>query len=153
MISVSTRDEDKQGSADWGLSDIKSHPSWTQTVKHIIEEFSCDTFLVQMAVRIVLIVCQGGTPVCGCTSSSSRFRSHGFRTSSDGTTTPHSCVCRLTGCPARSNISGFVTVCFVAMIPLQKIFDWGGEKLGDYLGKDLKDLLVITLSKYVFTVP
>ena len=38
------------------------------------------------------------------------------------------------------------------MIPLQKIFDWGGEKLGDYLGKDLKDLLVITLSKYVFTV-
>ena len=39
------------------------------------------------------------------------------------------------------------------MIPLQKIFDWGGEKLGDYLGKDLKDLLVITLSKYVFTDP
>ncbi|RPD56823.1 hypothetical protein L226DRAFT_574172 [Lentinus tigrinus ALCF2SS1-7] len=40
-------------------------------------------------------------------------------------------------------------LCFVAMIPLQKIFDWGGEKLGEYVGKDLKDLLVITLSNAI----
>ena len=33
------------------------------------------------------------------------------------------------------------------MIPLQKIFDWGGEQIGEYLEEDLKDLLVITLSK------
>ena len=33
------------------------------------------------------------------------------------------------------------------MIPLQKIFDWGGEQLGAYLEEDLKDLLIITLSK------
>ena len=35
------------------------------------------------------------------------------------------------------------------MIPLQKIFDWGGEELGAYLKQDLKDLVVITLSKCV----
>lgn len=40
-------------------------------------------------------------------------------------------------------------VCFVAMIPLQKIFDWGGEQMGEFLEEDLKDLLIITLSKQV----
>ena len=40
-------------------------------------------------------------------------------------------------------------VCFLAMVPLQKIFEWGGEKVGAFLGKELHDLLVITLSKSV----
>jgi Ca2+:H+ antiporter len=41
------------------------------------------------------------------------------------------------------------TVCFVAIIPLEKIFDFGGEQMSYYLGKDLGDLLVITLNKSV----
>ena len=52
-----------------------------------------------------------------------------------------------------------VAVCFLAMVFLQKMFDWGGERLGAHIvqsgkpksdqRKDLKDLLVITMSKYV----
>lgn len=41
------------------------------------------------------------------------------------------------------------TVCFIAMMPLQKIFDWGGDEIGAYLNDDLRDLLIITLSKRV----
>ena len=41
-------------------------------------------------------------------------------------------------------------VCFIAMIPLQKMFDWGGEEISAFLEEDLRDLLVITLSKYVY---
>lgn len=41
------------------------------------------------------------------------------------------------------------TVCFIAMIPLQKIFDWGGDEISAFLDEDLRDLLVITLSKSV----
>ena len=33
------------------------------------------------------------------------------------------------------------------MIPLQKYFDLAGNELGSFLGKDLRDLLIITLSK------
>ncbi|KAH9930531.1 uncharacterized protein BXZ73DRAFT_90330 [Epithele typhae] len=40
-------------------------------------------------------------------------------------------------------------LCFIAMIPLQKIFDWGGEQLGEFLKEDLRDLVVITLSNAV----
>ena len=36
------------------------------------------------------------------------------------------------------------------MIPLQKMFDWGGEEISAFLEEDLRDLLVITLSKYVW---
>ncbi len=46
---------------------------------------------------------------------------------------------------------GFRLVCFIAMIPLQKTLDWGAEQMGLFLGKELSDLLVITLSKYVRT--
>ncbi|KAI0770554.1 hypothetical protein C8Q74DRAFT_1369701 [Fomes fomentarius] len=35
------------------------------------------------------------------------------------------------------------------MIPLQKIFDWGGDEIGAFLDEDLRDLLVITLSNAV----
>ena len=38
-------------------------------------------------------------------------------------------------------------VCFVAIIPLEKLFDFGGEQMAFYLGRDLGDLVVITLNK------
>ncbi|PIL32583.1 transporter [Ganoderma sinense ZZ0214-1] len=50
-------------------------------------------------------------------------------------------------------------LCFLAMVFLQKMFDWGGEKLGAHIvqggkskseqRKDLKDLLVITMSNAI----
>ncbi|KAI0740183.1 hypothetical protein C8Q76DRAFT_790652 [Earliella scabrosa] len=40
-------------------------------------------------------------------------------------------------------------LCFIAMIPLQKMFDWGGEEISAFLEEDLRDLLVITLSNAV----
>ena len=36
---------------------------------------------------------------------------------------------------------------FLAIIPLEGIFDWGGEQMALYLGKDLGDLLIVTLNK------
>lgn len=38
---------------------------------------------------------------------------------------------------------------FLAIIPLECMFDWGGEQMAIYLGKDLGDLLIITLNKSV----
>jgi len=38
---------------------------------------------------------------------------------------------------------------FVALIPLSKLFDYGGEQMALYLGPDLGDLLVITLNNAV----
>ena len=38
-------------------------------------------------------------------------------------------------------------VCFLSIIPLEKLFDWGGEQMALYLGKELGDLNVITLNK------
>ena len=38
---------------------------------------------------------------------------------------------------------------FLAIIPLEGIFDWGGEQMALYLGKDLGDLLIVTLNKSV----
>ena len=38
-------------------------------------------------------------------------------------------------------------VCFLSIIPLEKLFDWGGEQMALYLGKELGDLVVITLNK------
>ncbi|KAI0822160.1 hypothetical protein BC628DRAFT_1328011 [Trametes gibbosa] len=40
-------------------------------------------------------------------------------------------------------------LCFLAIIPLECIFDWGGEQMALYLGKDLGDLLIITLNNAV----
>ncbi|TBU39209.1 hypothetical protein BD309DRAFT_872771 [Dichomitus squalens] len=40
-------------------------------------------------------------------------------------------------------------LCFIAMIPLQKIFDWGGDEIGLFLGNEPRDLLVITLSNAI----
>ncbi|KAM5541654.1 hypothetical protein V8D89_004844 [Ganoderma adspersum] len=38
---------------------------------------------------------------------------------------------------------------FIAMIPLQKTLDWGAGQMGLFLGKELSDLLVITLSNAI----
>ncbi|OBZ72759.1 Vacuolar calcium ion transporter [Grifola frondosa] len=38
-------------------------------------------------------------------------------------------------------------LCFLAIIPLENLFDYGGEQMALYLGKDLGDLLVVTLNK------
>jgi hypothetical protein len=40
-------------------------------------------------------------------------------------------------------------VCFLAIVSLEKMFDWGGEQLAMYCGPDLGDLIIITLNKYV----
>ena len=42
---------------------------------------------------------------------------------------------------------GHGLVCFVAIIPLERMFDYGGEQMAHYLGKELGDLLIITLNK------
>jgi hypothetical protein len=45
-------------------------------------------------------------------------------------------------------------VSFLAIVSLEKTFDWGGEQLAMYCGPDLGDLIIITLNKYVlFTAP
>ncbi|KAH9036459.1 hypothetical protein EDB85DRAFT_2143038 [Lactarius pseudohatsudake] len=40
-------------------------------------------------------------------------------------------------------------LCYLAIAPLQKLFDWGGEQMAMYLGKDLGDLVVVTLNNAV----
>ena len=44
-------------------------------------------------------------------------------------------------------LNGTLTVCFISIIPLEKMFDWGGEQMALYLGKDLGDLVIVTLNK------
>ncbi|PPR03874.1 hypothetical protein CVT26_000872 [Gymnopilus dilepis] len=46
------------------------------------------------------------------------------------------------------NTTTFV-LCFFAIIPLERLFDWGGEQMAYYLGKDIGDLVVITLNNAV----
>ncbi|KZP13047.1 hypothetical protein FIBSPDRAFT_835491 [Athelia psychrophila] len=38
---------------------------------------------------------------------------------------------------------------FLGLIPLEQVFDWGGEQMCLYLGKDLGDLLTVTLNNAV----
>lgn len=40
-------------------------------------------------------------------------------------------------------------LCFIAIIPLEHLFDWGGEQMSLYLGHQLGDLLVVTLNNAV----
>ncbi|KAJ7937359.1 hypothetical protein B0H13DRAFT_2176995 [Mycena leptocephala] len=40
-------------------------------------------------------------------------------------------------------------LCFLSIIPLEKLFDYGGEQMAFYLGADLGDLLVVTLNNTV----
>ena len=37
------------------------------------------------------------------------------------------------------------SVCFLAIIPLEKLFEWCGEQMALYLGSVLGDLLIVTL--------
>ncbi|KAF7341487.1 Vacuolar calcium ion transporter [Mycena venus] len=46
------------------------------------------------------------------------------------------------------NASAFL-FSFVSLIPLSKLFDYGGEQMAFYLGPDLGDLLIITLNNAV----
>ncbi|VDB90211.1 unnamed protein product [Peniophora sp. CBMAI 1063] len=41
------------------------------------------------------------------------------------------------------------SLCFLTIIPLEKLFDWGGEQLAMYCGEDLGDLIIITLNNAV----
>ena len=43
-------------------------------------------------------------------------------------------------------------VCFLGIVSLEKMFDWGGEQLAMYCGPDLGDLIIITLNKYVYFI-
>ncbi|RPD56828.1 hypothetical protein L226DRAFT_615691 [Lentinus tigrinus ALCF2SS1-7] len=43
-------------------------------------------------------------------------------------------------------------LCLIAIIPLEGMFDWGGEQMLLYLGRDLGDLLVVTLNNAVEAV-
>lgn len=38
-------------------------------------------------------------------------------------------------------------VAFLAIMPLEKLFDFGGEQLAMYCGEDIGDLIIITLNK------
>ncbi|KAH9053057.1 hypothetical protein EDB87DRAFT_310784 [Lactarius vividus] len=41
------------------------------------------------------------------------------------------------------------SLCFLAIVPLEILFDWGGEQMAMYLGKDLGDLVMVTLHNAV----
>jgi len=43
-------------------------------------------------------------------------------------------------------------VCFVAIIPYERLFDYGGEQMAFYIGKELGDLLVVSLNKWAKSV-
>lgn len=40
-----------------------------------------------------------------------------------------------------------MAVCFISVMPLEKLFDYGGEQMALYCGKDLGDLIIVTLNK------
>ncbi|EMD35857.1 hypothetical protein CERSUDRAFT_115780 [Gelatoporia subvermispora B] len=40
-------------------------------------------------------------------------------------------------------------LCFLSIIPLERMFDWGGEQMAYYLGEELGDLLIVTLNNAV----
>ncbi len=44
------------------------------------------------------------------------------------------------------------TVCFLSIVSLEKLFDWGGEQLAMYCGPDLGNFITITFNKYVHLI-
>ena len=62
-------------------------------------------------------------------------------------TSPHHLSLALAARDSTSDTTKPYAVCFVSIIPLENIFDWGGEQMALYLGTQLGDLLVITLNK------
>jgi hypothetical protein len=61
----------------------------------------------------------------------------------------HLCTYVITLCRPYMRSQNLLLVCFLAIVPLEKMFDWGGEQLAMYCGPDLGDLITITLNKYV----
>jgi hypothetical protein len=55
----------------------------------------------------------------------------------------------MTLCLSSVRSQNLLLVCFLAIVSLEKMFDWGGEQLAMYCGPDLGDLIIITLNKYV----
>lgn len=51
--------------------------------------------------------------------------------------------------PFADEFGTFGSVCFLSIIPLEKLFDWCGEQMALYLGSTLGDLLIITLNNAV----
>ncbi|OCH87994.1 hypothetical protein OBBRIDRAFT_836948 [Obba rivulosa] len=41
------------------------------------------------------------------------------------------------------------SLCFLSIVPLEIMYDWGGEQMAQYLGTELGDLLIITLNNAV----
>lgn len=50
-------------------------------------------------------------------------------------------------CCYRSQFHTWSVVAFLGLMPLEQIFDWGGEQMALYLGKEIGDLLIVTLNK------
>jgi hypothetical protein len=61
----------------------------------------------------------------------------------------HLCTYVITLCRRSVRSQNLLLVCFLGIVSLEKIFDWGGEQLAMYCGPDLGDLIIITLNKYV----
>jgi hypothetical protein len=61
----------------------------------------------------------------------------------------HLCTYVITRCRPSVRSQNILPVCFLGIVSLEKMFDWGGEQLAMYCGPDLGDLIIITLNKYV----
>ena len=48
-----------------------------------------------------------------------------------------------------NGLTNVLSVSFMTIIALEKLFDWGGEQLAMYCGLDLGDLIIVTLNKCV----
>lgn len=83
---------------------------------------------------------------------SSSFRLHGYPIS---TSSPVALVSRLLVRRTFYLLSllliygYYCLVCFFAIIPLSRLFEYGGEQMTYYVGKDLGDLILVTLNKSV----
>ena len=51
------------------------------------------------------------------------------------------------------HLTARLTVNFLAIIPLAKLFEYGGEQMSYYVGKELGDLIIISLNKYALLPP
>jgi hypothetical protein len=61
----------------------------------------------------------------------------------------HLCTYVITLCRQSVRSQILLPVCFLSIVSLEKMFDWGAEQLAMYCGLDLGDLIIITLNKYV----
>ena len=84
----------------------------------------------------------------GSTYGSLSFLSPGHPTLKIGDTGQLSHVCHADAFFLSWLFNFRLSVCYLAIVPLEKLFDYGGEQLALYCGEDLGDLIVITLNKY-----